>query len=147
MELYQIVQLVLAVIVVGLYLYHRITGIDLLKNIIMTKPLIQTLAATAEAVSGIWTNRKELKVVNTIAKAAIEAAEIAERAWKIGNLKREDRNPFAKALVKDTLAKAGIEVTEQVAMIVDGAIEATCLVLPHEKHTEPTQEVEGEIGD
>lgn len=137
MELYQIILLVLCVIVVALYLYKKIRGVDLLKNAVMLKPLVQTLGATAEAISGIWPDRKELRMIQTVAKAAIEATEIAERAWKIGNLDKEDRNPFAKALVKDALGKAGIAVTPQIAMIVDGAIEATCLLLPHETPAEP----------
>lgn len=147
MEFYQIVLLVLAVIILALYLYRRFTGVDLLQNAIMVKPLIHALASTAEAMSGIWPNRKELKALQTITKAAIEAAEIAERAWKIGNLEREDRNPFAKALVKDTLSRLGITITDQIAMIIDGAIEATCMILPHEKKPEPEPEVNGFIGD
>ena len=132
---------------IGLYLYRRIKGVDLLKNAMLVKPVLAAIAQAASAISGIWPGHQELPIVQTVMKAAIEAAEIAEKAWKIGNLEKEDRNAFAKALVKDTLTKAGIEVTPQVSMIVDGAIEATCLVLPHEKHPEPTLEVEGDIGD
>lgn len=147
MEFYQIVLLVMALIVLALYLYRRFTGVDILQNALLVKPLIHTLAATAEALSGIWPNRKELKLIQTVTRAAIEAAEIAERAWKIGNLEREDRNPFAKALVKDTLSRLGIGITDQIAMIVDGAIEATCLILPHERKKEPEPEVNGFIGE
>lgn len=64
-------------------------------------------------------------------QAAIKGAEIAEKAWKMGNLTKEERNPYAKALVKETLTNAGIEITPQIAMIVDGVIEAVCFVLPH----------------
>lgn len=147
MELYQILLLVAALIVVGLYLYKRFTGVDFLKNITMTKPLLQALAAAAEAVSGMWPDRKEMKIVQTITRTAVEGAEIAERAWKMGNLPKEDRNAFAKALIQDTLRKTGIEITPQVAMIIDGAIAATCMILPHEPPKEEVLEVEGDIGD
>lgn len=66
-------------------------------------------------------------------KAAIEGAEIAEKAWKMGNLEKDERNAYAKKLVKETLDKAGIEITPQVELIVAGVIEAVCIVLPHEK--------------
>ena len=69
-------------------------------------------------------------------QAAIKGAEIAEKAWKMGNLTKEERNPYAKALVKETLTNAGIEITPQITMIVDGVIEAVCFVLPHEKKNE-----------
>ena len=70
--------------------------------------------------------------MHTVMKAAIEGAEIAEKAWQMGNLDKDERNAYAKKLVKETLAKAGIEVTPQIELIVSGIIEAVCIVLPHE---------------
>ena len=116
-----------------------------MSNIALTRPILNALGSAVEAVSGVWPNRREIKIVYNITKAAIDAAEIAEHAWKIGNLPQEDRNPFAKALVKETLGKAGIEITPQIAMIIDGAIEATCMLLPHAK--KPAPELVGEIGE
>ena len=144
MELYQIVLLVLAAIIFGLHIYKRITGKDILRHIMLSKPVIKALGATVEAVYHIWPEHKELKIVYTVMEAAIEAAEIAEKAWQMGNLDKEDRNAFAKGLVKDTLAKAGIEVTPQIELIVAGVIEAVCIVLPHEKHAVADPAVVGE---
>lgn len=79
--------------------------------------------------------------------AAIEATEIAEKAWKMGNLEKDERNTYAKTLVKETLGKAGITVTPQIEMIVSGVIEAVCIVLPHEKKAFPDPAVVGDIGD
>jgi len=147
MNVYQIVLLVLAVIVFGLYIYKRVTGKDILRGIMLSRPVIMGLGAAVEAVANIWPERSELQTVRTIMKAAIEGAEIAEKAWKMGNLEKEDRNPYAKALVRETLSKAGIAVTPQVSIIVDGVIEAVCMVLPHEKKLEPVLEVVGDIGE
>lgn len=133
MELYQVILQVLAAIVAGLYIYKRITGKDILRNIMISRPVVLAQGATAEAIYNIWPDKKELKVVHTIMKAAIEGAEIAEKAWKMGNLDKDERNAYAKKLVKETLSKAGIEITPQVEMIVSGIIEAVCIVLPHEK--------------
>lgn len=43
----------MAVIVLVMYLYRRFTGVDILQNALMIKPLIHTLPATADALSGI----------------------------------------------------------------------------------------------
>ena len=136
MELYQIILQALAAIVAGLYIYKRVTGKDILKNIMLSRPVIAALGATTQAIYNIWPDKKELKVVNIVMNAAIEGAEIAEKAWKVGNLKKDERNAYAKNLVKETLVKAGIEVTPQIEMIVSGVIEAVCIVLPHEKKEE-----------
>ena len=144
MELYQIILLVLAAIVAGLYIYRRVTGVDVLKNILLTKPVLVALGGVTQALYHIWPQKKELRIVNIVTQASIEAAEVAEKAWKIGNLNKEDRNTFAKNLVKDTLRRAGIEITDQVSAVIDGAIEAACIVFPHEPKPEP--EVVGDIG-
>ena len=52
----------------------------------------------------------------------------------MGELDKEQRNAYAKTLIKDTLGKIGITITPQIEMIVNGAIEAVCIVLPHEKN-------------
>lgn len=140
MELYHIIQLALAVIVAGLYIYKRFTGVDILRHITLSRPVVAAQGAAVEAVSNLWPDRKELKVVHTVMKAAIEGAEIAEKAWKLGNIPKDERNAFAKGLVKETLEKAGIVITPQIEMIIAGAIEATCIVLPHEKKKQNDEE-------
>ena len=145
MELYQIVQLVIAVIIVTLYFIKKFTGVDVLKSIVMSRPVIAALQVACDAVYNIWPERKELKTVSVIMRAAIEGAQIAEKAWKLGNLAKEERNAYAKTLIKETLDKAGIEITPQISMIVDGIIEAVCMILPHEKnHDAPVPEIYSE---
>jgi len=94
-----------------------------------------------EAVYKIWPEKKELQTVYTVMTAAIDATEVAEKAWQMGNLERDERNAFAKSLVKDTLTKAGITITPQIEMIIAGVIEAVCIVLPHGMN------VDGNIGE
>ena len=128
-----------------LYFIKRFTGIDILKRIVLSRPVIAGLQVACDAIYNIWPERKELKTVSTVMKAAIEGAEIAEKAWKLGNLAKQERNAYAKTLIKETLDKAGIEITPQIAMIIDGVIEAVCMVLPHEKnHDAPVPEICGE---
>lgn len=49
----------------------------------------------------------------------------------MGELAREERNGYAKALARDVLETAGIEVTPPIEAIISGVIEMTCMVLPH----------------
>lgn len=97
-----------------------------------------------EAVYKIWPEKALLKTVYTIMQAAIESAEIAEKAWKMGNLEKEERNVYAKKLVKEAVNKVGITITPQIEMVINGAIEAVCMVLPHEKKPEAQEETEEE---
>lgn len=52
--------------------------------------------------------------MQTVVDAAVKGAEMAEQAWKLGSLEKEDRNVYAKKLVADALAEAGITVTPQI---------------------------------
>ena len=114
----------------GLYVYKKITGTDVLKMIIMSRPVIVAFTAVIEALYKIVPS-ETLRVIKTILNAAVDATELAEKAWLMGQLKREERNPVAKQLAREVLEKAGIEVTAQVEAIISGVIEMTCMVLPH----------------
>lgn len=141
MELYQILLIVFAGIAAILYFVKRFSGIDLLKNVMLSRPVLAAQEKACDAVYNIWPERKELKTVSTVIKAAIKGTEMAEKAWKLGNLTKEERNPYAKTIIKESLADAGIEITPQIAMIVDGIIEAVCFVLPHAKKEEESENV------
>ena len=108
----------------------------------LSRPIITAIGGAVEAVYKIWPNKKPLKIVYIIVQAAIEGAEIAEKAWKMGNLDKDERNAYAKKLVKETLAKAGIEITPQIELIVSGVIEAVCIVLPHANKDDNKEENE-----
>ena len=61
----------------------------------------------------------------------MDATEFAEKAWLLGQLSRDERNPYAKALAREVLEKAGVEIDERIEAIINGVIEMTCMVLPH----------------
>jgi len=69
----------------------------------------------------------------------VEATELAEKAWLLGKLAKEERNPFAKEMAYDLLKTVGVEVTPQIEAIISGIIEMTCMVLPHGQ--EPVEQV------
>ena len=130
MELHHIVQSVFAAIVVGLHIYKRVTGVDLLKMLVMSKPVIISLTAVIEALYNVIPNETQ-RIIKTVLNASVEGTELAEKAWLLGNLEREERNPFAKEVAYDLLETVGIEITAQIEAIVAGIIEMTCMVLPH----------------
>lgn len=74
---------------------------------------------------------EDLNLVITVLDAACKGAETAEELWKIGKLPKEERNDYAQLVVAGTLRDAGINVTEQIQMIIDGGIEMMCLLMPH----------------
>lgn len=106
----------------------------MLKNIALIRPVINAVAAAAKAVYNVLPGKEKVKELDTVVDVAVKAAEMAEKAWKMGSLEKEERNAYAKKLVAEALAEAGIEITDQVKMIIDGAIEATCMILPHVSH-------------
>lgn len=96
----------------------------------MSKPVIVALTSLMDAVCKILPN-KTLLIISTVLDAAVDATEVAEKTWLMGELSREDRNPYAKSLARQVLVMAGIEVTPQIEAIISGVIEMTCMVLPH----------------
>lgn len=116
--------------IAGVYIYKKLTGTDVLKLIVMSRPVVVALTAVIEALYKLVPS-ETLRIIKTILNAAVDATEVAEKAWLMGALAREERNPYAKALAREVLEKAGIEVTAQVEAIISGVIEMTCMVLPH----------------
>lgn len=114
----------------GLYIYKRCTGTDVLKLIVMSRPVVVALTAVIAALYKLVPS-ETLRVIKTILNAAVDATQFAEKAWLAGDLAREERNLKAKELAREVLEKAGITVTPQIEAIISGVIEMTCMVLPH----------------
>ena len=111
----------------------------------ISKPIIKAFGTAVEVIYKMWPEKAVLKTVYVVMTAAIEGAEIAEKAWRMGNLEKDERNAYAKKLVKETLSKAGIDITPQIDMIVSGIIEAVCIVLPHNTETPIVPVIVGEV--
>ena len=130
METYQIVVLILAGILCIIYIAQRMTGHHILETVIQWKPVLASITALVKAVSNILPSAY-FKTVIAVLEAAGEGAETAEELWKLGELPKDERNAEAKAIAAEILEKAGIDVTEQIQMIIDGAIEMVCMLMPH----------------
>lgn len=139
MNAYSIALLICAAIVAGLYIYYRVTGVNLLKAIILSKPVISAVASAVDAVQNVWPN-DTLSIVHKALTAGADATEIAEKLWLMGQLARDERNAYAKGLAYATLEAAGIVVDDRIMAIVSGIIEATCMLLPHGVEPEKVEE-------
>lgn len=130
METYQIVVLVFTGILGVIYIAQRMTGHHILETVIQWKPVLAAITALVKAVAGILPS-PYFKTIVDVLEAAGEGAETAEELWKLGELPKDERNAKAKEIAAGILEKAGIEVTDQIRMIVDGAIEMVCMLMPH----------------
>ena len=54
MEWYQILLLVFAAVIAGLYIYKRFTGVDILKMIVLSKPVLVALSSVIDAVAHLF---------------------------------------------------------------------------------------------
>jgi hypothetical protein len=61
--------------------------------------VVTALAAAVDAVYKLWPN-DTLKIAHTILVAGAQGAQFAEEAWLMGQIKKEERNAYAKNLVK-----------------------------------------------
>lgn len=120
----------MAAVIGVLYIVQRFTGISFMEKIIQWKPVVAAMGAVLKAVAAALPS-EDLKKVMTVLEAACKGAETAEELWIMGNLAKEERNEYAQLLVAGILRDAGITVTEQIQMIIDGGIEVMCLLMPH----------------
>ena len=140
METYQVILIVFACAAGALYIAQRLTGFHVMEKVIQWKPVQAAITALVKAVSKILPSAY-FKTVIAVLEAAGEGAETAEELWKLGELPKDERNAEAKAIAAEILEKAGIDVTEQIQMIIDGAIEMVCMLMPH--GVIPYSEMEG----
>lgn len=139
MEWHNILLLILMAVIVVLYLYKRFTGMDLLKTIVMSKPVLVAQKSVINALYDVVPN-ETLRIIKLALNAGVEATELAEKAWLMGNLAKDERNPYAKQLAKEMLETIGIEVNEKIEVIIAGVIEMACMVLPHGVEPQPQEQ-------
>lgn len=71
-----------------------------------------------------------MSIADKVIGYAMEAVQAAEQMYKASQIPAEKRKQEAAELVYKFLEAAGVEVTEDVRRIVDGAIEAAVYALP-----------------
>ena len=130
MNTYQICFLLLAAAYVTIFLYEKVTGKAIFIKVKEALPIMQALRLLSSAVDGVYPSTY-FDLANSVMDAAINATKKAEDLWKSGDINKEDRPEYCRFVLMDTLREAGIETTQQVEEIAQGAIALTCLLMPH----------------
>ena len=104
-------------------------GVDVSGIIDKTNITVAALDTVVDLVKQLFPGAP-MGIVERIMDYAKKAVEAAEQMYKASQIPAEERKLEATELVYKFLESAGVEVTEDVRRIVDGAIEAAVYALP-----------------
>lgn len=91
---------------------------------------ISTLDSLTDTIKALFPNAPGLDMVDKILVYAQKAVDSAEQLYKTSQIPENQRKAEATQLVYICLQAAGVDVTEDMKRIVDGAIEAAVYALP-----------------
>ncbi|MFR5853251.1 MAG: hypothetical protein ACLUE8_02330 [Lachnospiraceae bacterium] len=133
MNAYEITLLCVIGAIVAVWLVDRFTGGHINGKRYSVASRAPKLAPTAptSAVPAVLPS-SYFATLNVILRAVCDGTVTAEQLWKMDKLPKEERNAYAKLLIGEKLAAAGIEVTPQIEQVIDGVIAIVCMLMPHE---------------
>lgn len=143
MNIYSYIYLGIAIILAAIVLYEWKTGKVLFPKIEQGKPILEALKLLVKACSGVFPS-EHFDIANVVMEAAVDATVAAEKLWKTGQIKKEERANYCQLIIASTLKQAGITVTDQVQEIIRGSIAVVCLLMPHSGIAEEVKELENE---
>ena len=91
---------------------------------------ISTLDSLTDTIKALFPNAPGLDMVDKILVYAQKAVDSAEQLDKTSQIPEDQRKAEATRLVYICLQTAGVDVTEDMKKIIDGAIEAAVYALP-----------------
>ena len=91
---------------------------------------ISTLDSLTDTIKALFPNAPGLDMVDKILVYAQKAVDSAEQLYKSSQIPESQRKAEATQLVYICLQEAGVDVTEDMKKIIDGAIEAAVYALP-----------------
>lgn len=91
---------------------------------------ISTLDSLTDTIKALFPNAPGLDMVDKILVYAQKAVDSAEQLYKTSQIPENQRKAEATQLVYICLQAAGVDVTEDMKKIIDGAIEAAVYALP-----------------
>ena len=91
---------------------------------------ISTLDSLTDTIKALFPNAPGLDMVDKILVYAQKAVDSAEQLYKTSQIPENQRKAEATQLVYICLQEAGVDVTEDMKKISDGAIEAAVYALP-----------------
>ena len=123
-----------AVIIIGFVLpFLKKQGIDVQLIINQTRGILATVDKTLDTVrpfiEGAAGNK--LTLFDDILNVTHIGVENAEQLYNAGQLEGDERKGAAREYIVDTLKLIGVDVTNEVERVIDGAIEAEVFELKH----------------
>jgi len=131
MDIYQIVFISIIAVILVLSLIDVFTKHAIVRKVFQWKPVLAAATALAGAVAAVLPSSK-FGIAATVLNAASEATQKAEMLYKEALIDKEDRNRYAKELIKVALDNAKIEMTPQIQEVIDGCIAVVCMLMPHD---------------
>lgn len=105
-------------------------GVDVSGTIEKADLAISTLDSLTDTIKALFPNTPGLDMVDKILVYAQKAVDSAEQLYKTSQIPEEQRKTEATQLVYTCLKASGVDVTEDMKKIIDGAIEAAVYALP-----------------
>lgn len=100
-------------------------------------PIIKSLLSVLKAVGAIpGLDKTALNTIISVFSSAIEAAGYAETLWLQGEIEKSARAQHANQYILLLLTSAGIDITDNIRTIINGAIALTCFLMPHYSNKE-----------
>ena len=131
MGIFEIAIIVAGLILLGFIIYCYVKNKNFLSYSNIFSPILKALYSLLVAIGNASPKNATLTTVVTVIKAAIDATGCAEQLWLQGELDKGARPEYARQFVTVILSSAGIEVTDAINTIIQGAIAMTCYLLPH----------------
>ena len=131
MGIFEIAIIVAGLILLGFIIYCYVKNKNFLSYSNIFSPILKALYSLLVAIGNASPKNATLTTVVTVIKAAIDATGCAEQLWLQGELDKAARPEYARQFVTVILSSAGIEVTDAINTIIQGAIAMTCYLLPH----------------
>ena len=105
-------------------------GVDVSGTIKKADMAISALDTLTDTVKALFPDTPGIDLIDKILVYAQKAVDSAEQLYKSSQIPENQRKAEATQLVYICLQEAGVEVTEEMKKIIDGAIEAAVYALP-----------------
>lgn len=102
----------------------------------LINPILTSLVAVLNAAGTIVKDNSTFSIMASVISGAIDAAGYAEDLWLKGEIDKEKRPEFAQEYIEKLLSALGIEITDNIQTIIQGAIALTCFLMPHHDNKE-----------
>lgn len=131
MNVYQIVFISIIAVILVLFSIDVFTKHAIVRRLFQWKPVLAAATALANAVASVVPSSK-FAIAATVLSAASDATQRAEKLYIDALIDKEDRNQYAKDMIKAVLDEAKIEMTPQIQEVIDGCIAVVCMLMPHD---------------